>query len=108
MPTRHLALHIELASMGASGYAGAWVETDGNVEPLVVAVERDGSISYRSVLVVRADMAAFHLALPAARPAIYEQIERGGGQGYRRVRHEDFQPFIDLRKEEATQRRQRS
>ena len=231
------AKQIELASMGSSGYAGAWMDTGGNVEPIVVAVEKDGSISYRSVLVVRADsgiadlaglkgktlawadpnstsgyliprselkkagvdpepgryftktgfgggheqavvavlqkqydaaatwasgvgdpaqgysrgnlhemiakgmmkmsdlkviwmsapilngpvtvrkdtpdafkddMAAFHMALPAAYPAIYEQIERGGGRGYQRVKHEDFQVFIDLRKEEAANRRQRS
>ena len=231
------AKQIELASMGSSGYAGAWVDTDGNVEPLVVAVEKDGSISYRSVLVVRADsgiadlagmrgkslawadpnstsgyliprselkkagidpepgkyfsrtgfgggheqavvavlqkqydgattwasgigdpaegytrgnlhemiakkmlsmsdlkilwtsspilngpltarkdtpdafradMTEFHLALPTAYPSIYEQIERGGGKGYQKVKHADFQVFIDLRKEEAAGRRQRS
>ncbi len=231
------AKQIEIASMGASGYAGAWLDTNGNVEPLVVAVESDGSISYRSVLVVRADsgiaslgamrgkslawadpnstsgyliprselkkagidtesgkyfsrtgfgggheqavvavlqkqydgattwasgigdpaqgftrgnlhemvqkgmlkmsdlrilwtsspilngpltarkdtpeafredMRAFHLALPAAYPAIYEQIERGGGKGYQAVKHDDFQVFIDLRKDEAANRRQRS
>ncbi|MBC7800302.1 MAG: phosphate/phosphite/phosphonate ABC transporter substrate-binding protein, partial [Gemmatimonadaceae bacterium] len=49
------AKQIDMASMGSSGYAGAWIETNGNVEPLVVAVESDGSVSYRSVLVVRAD-----------------------------------------------------
>jgi len=230
------AKQIELSSMGSSGYAGAWVDTGGNVEPLVVAVEQDGSISYRSVLVVRADsgitdlvgmkgkslawadpnstsgyliprselkkagidpepgkyfsrtgfgdgheqavvavlqkqydgaatwasgigdpaegytrgnlhemvakgmlkvadirimwtsnpilngplvarkdtpdefrhdLTAFHLALPAAHPDIYKQIERGGGKGYQQVKHEDFQVFIDLRKEEAANRRQR-
>ncbi len=231
------AKQIELSSMGASGYAGAWMDTNGGVEPLVVAVEKDGSIAYRSVLVVRADsgiadlagmkghslawadpnstsgyliprselkkagidtepgkyfsktgfgggheqavvavlqkqydgavtwasgigevsegytrgnlremvakgmlkmsdlkilwtsapilngpltvrkdtpeafredMAAFHLALPGTHPAVYEQIERGGGKGYQRVKHEDFQVFVDLRKEEAANRRQRS
>ncbi len=231
------AKQIEMSSMGSSGYAGAWLDTNGNVEPLVVAVEKDGSISYRSVLVVRADsgigsleemrgkslawadpnstsgyliprselkkagidtepgkyfsrtgfgggheqavvavlqkqydgavtwasgigdvnegytrgnlremvakgmlkmsdlrilwtsapilngplvvrkdtpdafkqdMLAFHLALPASHPAIYESIERGGGRGYQQVKHEDFQVFIDLRRDEATQRRQRS
>lgn len=231
------ARQIELASMGSSGYAGAWLDTDGNVEPLVVAIENDGSISYRSVMVVRADsgiadlaamkgrtlawadpnstsgyliprselkkagvdpepgryfsktgfgggheqavvavlqkqydgaatwasgigdpaegysrgnlhemiakkmmaasdlkiiwmsapilngpltarrdtpqafredLTAFHLALPAAYPAIYKQIERGGGKGYQQVKHEDFQVFIDLRKQEAAARRQRS
>ncbi len=231
------AKQVEIASMGASGYAGAWIDTGGNVEPLLVAVEKDGSISYRSVIVVRADsditgldqlrgkslawadpnstsgyliprfeltqaqintepnqyfsrtgfgggheqavvevlqkqydacctwasgigdaaegytrgnlhemiakgmlkmsdiriiwmsrpilngpltarkdtpqafrddMAAFHLALPASHPAVYEQIERGGGKGYQRVSHADFQLFVDLRQEEAKNRRQRS
>ena len=230
------ARQIELASMGPSGYAGAWVDTGDNVEPLVVAVEQDGSISYRSVLVVRADsgiadlagmrgkslawadpnsasgyliprsglkkagidpepgkhfsrtgfgggheqavvavlqgqydaaatwasgvgdvadgytrgslhemvakgmlnmsdlripwtsspilngplvvrrdtpdefrrdMAAFHLALPTSHPDVYSQINMGGGKGYQQVRHEDFQVFIDLRREEAASRRQR-
>lgn len=231
------AKQIEISSMGASGYAGAWIDTGGNVEPLLVAVEKDGSISYRSVIVVRADsgiseldqlkgktlawadpnstsgyliprfeltqahintepgqyfsktgfgggheqavvavlqkqydacctwasgigdpaegysrgnlhemiakgmlkitdikiiwmsrpilngpltarkdtpqafrddMAAFHMALPATNPAVYEQIERGGGKGYQRVSHADFQLFVDLRQEEAKNRRQRS
>lgn len=230
------AQQIELSSMGASGYAGAWLDTNG-VEPLVVAVESDGSISYRSVLMVlassgitdlaglrgkslawadpnstsgyliphselkkagldmgdgkffsrtgfgggheqavvavlqkqydacctwasgigdkadgytrgnlhemvrkgmlkmsditivwtsspilngplvvrkatpetfRNDMTDFHLALPNAHPEVYKQIERGGGRGYQKVVHADFQPFIDLRKEEAATRRQRS
>jgi len=230
------AKQIELSSMGASGYAGAWVDTGGNVEPLVVAVEQDGSISYRSVLVVRSDsgiadlagmkgkslawadpnstsgyliprselkkagidtepgkyfsrtgfgggheqavvavlhkqydgaatwasgvgdvnegytrgvlhemvgkgmlkmsdirilwtsnpilngpltarkdtpeefrrdLTAFHLALPAAHPDIYAQVELGGGKGYQQVKHEDFQVFIDLRREEAANRRRR-
>lgn len=231
------AKQIEMASMGSSGYAGAWLDTNGNVEPLVVAIENDGSISYRSVLIVRADsgitdlpgmkgkslawadpnstsgyliprselkkagldtepgkyfsrtgfgggheqavvavlqkqydgavtwasgigdpaegytrgnlhemiakkmmkaddiriiwmsapilngpltvrkdtpqafhndMRDFHLALPTAHPDIYVQVEKGGGKGYQAVKHEDFQVFIDLRKDEAAARRQRS
>lgn len=49
------AKQIEGASMGASGYAGAWLDTNGGVEPLFVARESDGGISYVSVMVVRAD-----------------------------------------------------
>jgi phosphonate transport system substrate-binding protein len=56
------AKQIEMAGMGASGYAAAYTETNGNVEPLVVAVEEDGSISYRSVMVVRADSGITSLA----------------------------------------------
>ena len=227
---------IEMASMSGSSYAGAWLDTGGNVDPLVIPLEADGSTSYRSVLVVRQDsgitsladmrgkslawadpnstsgyliprselrkagidtepgryfsrtgfgggheqavvavlqkqydgavtwvsgigergegytrgnlramvdkgllrmsdlavvwtsapilngplvvrkdtpqpfrddMTAFHLALPTAHPAIYDAVERGGGKGYQRTKHEDFQVFIDLRREEAAQRRQR-
>lgn len=46
---------IEVASMGASGYAGVWLDTNGGVEPLVVAEENDGSIAYVAVMVVWAD-----------------------------------------------------
>ena len=228
---------IELSSMGASGYAGAWLDTNGGVEPLVVAEENDGSIAYVAVLVVRADsgitnleqmrgkslawadpnstsgyliprfalrragigvesgqyfsrtgfaggheqgvvavlqkqydgavtwasgqgdvaqgysrgnlramvdkgmlnmadlrviwtsdpipngpltarsalpaafkedMKRFHLALPKTRPDIYQQVERGGGTGYREVTHETFAMIVDLRREEAAARRRRS
>jgi len=53
------------------------------------------------------DITIFQLALPTAYPAIYTQVERGGGKGYQKVKHADFQVFIDLRKEEAAQRRNR-
>src|SRR5690349_2127905 len=44
------AKQIEASSMGASGYAGAWLDTNGGVEPLFVARESDGGISYISVM----------------------------------------------------------
>ena len=53
------------------------------------------------------DMKLFHLALPKAHPEIYEQVERGGGTGYRESRHEDFQLIVDLRRAEAQERRRR-
>lgn len=229
------ARQIEGASMGASGYAGAWLDTNGGVEPLFVAREADGSIAYISVMVVRSDsditsleqmrgkslawadpnstsgyliprselrqaninidqyfsrtgfgggheqavvavlqrqydaavtwasgqgeesegftrgnlramvekgmldmrdlriiwrsrpipngpmtvrselpaefkqdFTQFHLALAAAHPDIYGQIERGGGQGYAQVTHEMFEPIVALRREEAAERRRRS
>jgi phosphonate transport system substrate-binding protein len=229
------AKQIETSSMGASGYAGTWLDTNGGVEPLVVPLENDGSISYISVmivrkdsgitsleqmrgksfawadpnstsgylvprselrgsgvdinsyfsrtgfaggheqavvavqqkqydgavtwasgigdqaqgftrgnlramvekgmlnmndmaiiwksrpivngpLVVRTDLPAafkedfrnFHLALPAAHPAIYEAVERGGGKGYATVTHAQFEPIVQLRREEAAERRRRS
>jgi phosphonate transport system substrate-binding protein len=230
------AKQIEFAALGSSAYAAAWMDTNGNVDPLTVAEEKDGSISYVAVMIVRADsgitnlegmrgrslawadpnstsgyliprfelreggidpesgrffsrtgfgggheqavvavvqkqydaavtwasgqgdvnegysrgnlnaMVAkgmldmrqmriiwtsrpilngpltirkdtpeafredirnFHLALPKAHPGIYTQIERGGGTGYRAVKHEDFQLFIDMRRAEATARRAR-
>jgi len=228
---------IELAGMGPSQYAGGWLDTNGGIEPLLVAEEQDGSIHYISVMVVRADsgitsledmrgrslawadpnsasgyliprfqlrrqgigvepgqffgrtgfgggheqavvavlqrqfdaavtwtsgqgdesrgfsrgnltamvqkgllnmadlriiwrsepilngplvtrtdlpaafkedIKCFHLALPRVHPQIYQQIERGGGSGYREVRHQDFELFVELRREEAAARRRRS
>jgi phosphonate transport system substrate-binding protein len=228
---------IEISSMGASAYAGAWLDTNGGVEPLVVAEENDGSIDYVSVMVTRKDsgitslaqmkgkslawadpnsasgyliprfslrqqgiavdgsdyfsrtgfgggheqavvavlqkqydgavtwasgqgdeskgfsrgnlaamvrkgmlnmgdlniiwksgpiingplvtrvalpaafkedMKLLHLALPKSHPQIYQQVERGGGTGYREVSHSQFQLMVDLRKEEATERRRRA
>ncbi|WP_160120414.1 phosphate/phosphite/phosphonate ABC transporter substrate-binding protein [Rhodovarius lipocyclicus] len=231
------AKQIEMSSLGASGYAGAWLDTNGGLEPLVVPEENDGSIAYVSVLVVRADsgitsleqmrgkslawadpnstsgyliprfalrqqgigveagqyfsrtgfaggheqgvvavlqrqydgavtwasgqgdpaqgfsrgnlramvdkgmlkmadiriiwtstpipngplavrtelpasfkedLKMFHLALPKSHPQIYEQVERGGGMGYREATHDLFQMIVDLRRDEAAQRRRRS
>ncbi|WP_376098226.1 phosphate/phosphite/phosphonate ABC transporter substrate-binding protein [Roseomonas sp. CCTCC AB2023176] len=229
------ARQIEGASLGAAAYAGAWLDTNGGVEPLFVAREADGGISYISVMVVRADsgitsldgmrgkslawadpnstsgylvprselrsaglnldqyfsrtgfgggheqavvavlqrqydgavtwasgqgeesqgftrgnlramvekgmlnmrdlriiwksrpilngpmtvrrdlpqgfkddFSAFHLALATAHPDIYNQVERGGGRGYARVTHEQFEPIIQLRREEAAERRRRT
>jgi len=228
---------IEMSSMGPSVYAGTWIDTNGGVEPLLVAEERDGSISYIAVMVARADsgitniegmrgkslawadanstsgylvprfalrranigvesgqyfsrtgfaggheqgvvavlqrqfdaavtwtsgqgdvneghtrgnlramvekgmlnmrdlriiwssdpiingpltvrvalpqafkddMVNFHLALPKTHPQIYQQIERGGGAGYRTVTHSQFQFLVDMRREEAAERRRRS
>ncbi len=49
------AKQIEVAALGASAYAGAWLDTNGGVEPLVTAEEADGSISYVAVMITRAD-----------------------------------------------------
>ena len=56
----------------------------------------------------RDDMLAFHLALATWQPAIFQQIQLGTASGFARVKHEDYQPFIDLRREEAANRRKRS
>jgi phosphonate transport system substrate-binding protein len=231
------AKQIEVAALGPSGYAGAWLDTNGGVEPLVTAEASDGSISYVAVMVVRADsgitnleqmrgkslawadpnstsgyliprfalrrqgiavdgtaffsrtgfgggheqavvavlqrqydaavtwasgqgevsegftrgnlramvqkgmlnmrdlriiwtsrpilngpftvrrdlpqafkddLLAFHVALATAHPQVYAQIERGGGQGYAPVNHSMFEPIVQLRREEAAERRRRS
>jgi phosphonate transport system substrate-binding protein len=49
------AKQIEVMDMGASGYAAAWLETKGNVQPLVVPTNADGTIGYYAVAFVRAD-----------------------------------------------------
>jgi phosphonate transport system substrate-binding protein len=54
------------------------------------------------------DMRLFHLALPKAYPAIYKQIERGGGAGYREVAHKDYEFMIEMRRQEAAERRRRN
>jgi phosphonate transport system substrate-binding protein len=54
------------------------------------------------------DLRLFHLALPSAHPAVYRAIERGAGTGYREVGHEAFQLLIDMRREEAAERRRRN
>ncbi|MGG5817642.1 phosphate/phosphite/phosphonate ABC transporter substrate-binding protein [Falsiroseomonas sp. HW251] len=231
------ARQIEGSSLGASAYAGAWLDTNGGVEPLFVARENDGGISYVSVIVVRADSGItgleqlrgkslawadpnstsgyliprselrgagigtesgqyfsrtgfgggheqavvavlqrqydaaatwasgqgeesqgysrgnlramvekgmldmrdlrviwtsrpipngpmtvrrdlpaefkkdftdFHVALAATHPQVYQQIERGSGQGYAPVTHAMFDPIVQLRRDEAAERRRRS
>ena len=231
------ARQLDMAGMGPAGYAGAWIETQGNVEPILANEEDDGSVSYISVMVVRADsgitsleqmrgrtlawadpnstsgyliprfalrrqgipvesgqyfsrtgfsggheqgviavlqrqydaavthvsgygdeaqgfsrgnlramvdkgmlamrdirivwrsgpimnsplvvrrdlpeafrrdMTDFHLALPAAHRDIYRQIARGAGAGYREVSHADYALFVEMRREEANERRRRS
>jgi phosphonate transport system substrate-binding protein len=49
------ARQLEIASLGPLGYARIWLDTQGNIEPLVVPLEQDGSFTYVSVLYVRAD-----------------------------------------------------
>jgi phosphonate transport system substrate-binding protein len=46
---------IHMAQMGASAYSAAWIDSNGNVEPLVTNQETDGSLGYHSILIVKAD-----------------------------------------------------
>ncbi|MBS7792137.1 phosphate/phosphite/phosphonate ABC transporter substrate-binding protein [Roseococcus sp. SDR] len=56
----------------------------------------------------REDIIRFYLALPQAHPAIFEQIGRGTGAGFREARHADYEVFVEMRREEAAARRRRS
>jgi len=53
------------------------------------------------------DMTAFHLALPTAAPEIHRAVERGTVIGWVPTRHEEYELFIQMRREEQQQRRQR-
>jgi phosphonate transport system substrate-binding protein len=55
----------------------------------------------------RADMLALHRAMPVAYPDIYHALDMGSGADWVPVQHADYQPFIDMLKEEAAQRRRR-
>jgi phosphonate transport system substrate-binding protein len=49
------ARKLEFARFGAAAYAQAWLITGGKVEPIVVETDSEGSVSYHSVIAVRAD-----------------------------------------------------
>ncbi len=70
----------------------------------------NGPLTVRTVLpaAFKEDLKMFHLALPKSHPQIYREVERGGGTGYREVTHADYQLIVDLRIDEAAQRRRRS
>lgn len=46
---------IQMAQMGGSAYSSAWIDSDGQVEPLVANKELDGQLGYHSILIVKAD-----------------------------------------------------
>jgi phosphonate transport system substrate-binding protein len=54
------------------------------------------------------DLKAFHLALPTAAPEIHRSIERGNVIGWVPTKHEEYDLFIQMRREEAEQRRRRN
>jgi phosphonate transport system substrate-binding protein len=49
------ARQLEIAYMSPAAYAAAWVQSDGDVIPILTSQEQDGSISYVAVLYTRAD-----------------------------------------------------
>jgi phosphonate transport system substrate-binding protein len=50
-----LAGSLDAAGLGAAGYAGVFLQDPDAVEPIVTLAEEDGTLGYRSVLLVRAD-----------------------------------------------------
>lgn len=46
---------IQMGQMGASAYASAWIDSEGQVEPLVTNKETDGQLGYHSILIVKSD-----------------------------------------------------
>jgi len=70
---------------------------------------KDGPLAVRKSTpqAFRDDMLAFHLALPHAYPAIFHAVDMGNSIGWVRVRHADYQVFIDMLKTEAQERRHR-
>lgn len=46
---------IHMAQMGGSAYGSAWIDSNGQVEPLVANKEVDGELGYHSILIVKAD-----------------------------------------------------
>lgn len=45
---------IQLAGLGPAAYATAWIDSNGQVEPLVASVEADGDFGYHASLIVKA------------------------------------------------------
>jgi len=56
------AAQIEIAYMSPAAYAGAWLQSNGDVEPLLTTQEQDGTTSYVSAMYVRADSGIASLA----------------------------------------------
>jgi phosphonate transport system substrate-binding protein len=46
---------IQLAGLGPAAYATAWIDSNGQVEPLAAAVEANGDLGYHASLIVKAD-----------------------------------------------------
>ncbi len=55
----------------------------------------------------REDMLALHLALPRAHPDVYAAVNMGSGPGFQPVTHKDYEPFVDMLRAEAAERRRR-
>ena len=74
------AKQLEVMDMGAAGYAGAWLETKGGVEPLVVPTNNDGSIGYYAVAFVRTDSP--YKSLNDLKGRVWAWVEPNSSSGY--------------------------
>ncbi len=50
-----MAGHLQMARIGGAGYASAWLDCEGCIEPLVTTEGLDGTTGYFSILTVRTD-----------------------------------------------------
>jgi phosphonate transport system substrate-binding protein len=57
-----VARQLEVAGIGPAAYAAAWIDSNGGLAPVLTTVQVDGSTSYVSCLVVRADSGITTLA----------------------------------------------
>ena len=74
------AKQLEVMDMGAAGYAAAWLETKGGVEPLAVPTNNDGTIGYYAVAFVRADSA--YKTLNDLKGKTWAWVEPNSSSGY--------------------------
>ncbi len=114
---------------GVTWASGIGEESEGFTRGMLRATAEKGLLNMRDIriiwrsgpiqngpLVVRKDtpqafkddMRNFHLALPTAAPDIHRAVERGTVIGWVPTRHEDYELFIQMRREEAEQRRRRN
>ncbi|MBU0643645.1 MAG: phosphate/phosphite/phosphonate ABC transporter substrate-binding protein [Alphaproteobacteria bacterium] len=56
------ANQIEIARFGSSSYAAAYTATNGEVEPILTTIKKDGNTGYRSIVVTRCDSGIESLA----------------------------------------------
>jgi phosphonate transport system substrate-binding protein len=74
------AKQLEVMDMGASGYAAAFVETKGAVEPLVVPTNPDGTTGYYAVAFVRTDSP--YKSLDDLKGKTWAWVEPNSSSGY--------------------------
>ena len=70
---------LEASYMSPTAYAGAWMESKGNVIPLLTTQEKDGSTSYIAVMYVRADSGITTLAQMKGRSLAWSDPNSASG-----------------------------